>query len=1071
MTQPTSRTQYNEAFRRLLDTLNPAQLQAVGHIEGPVLVLAGPGTGKTHVLTARIGKILLETDTRPQNILCLTFTDAGVSAMRERLLEMIGPDAYRVPIHTFHSFCNRVIQENMEYFGKGRLEPVTELEQIDLVRQLLAKLAPEHPLRAGKKDAFQFEHHLRDLFTIMKKEGWTPGLVLRSVNAFLEELPNDPKFIYQRNTRDARKGEPKQAQIDAMHERMERLKAAADLYPKYQRALERAGRYEYEDMILWVLNAFKKHEALLRQYQERYLYIQVDEFQDTNGAQYQLFRLLLRYWKVPNAFIVGDDDQSIFEFQGARLDNLRHFYQQYQTDLELIVLEDNYRSGQPILDTAGQVIAQNQIRAVSQLDAPVQKQLRAKQPYQETPQVLAFETRLHELTGLTRQIQTLINQGVHPGEIAVIYARHKQAARLMTLLGKNGVPYQAKRPVNILDLPVIQQVRELLCYLDEEARQPYSGEHRLFRLLHADFFGLDPGDLARLAVAARLPELDKPADLRLLYDTPDARHKQAPGFWRQVLTSEGFLDQLPLKAPAAFAPISKNLDKWIGAVYNLPLPQLLECLHTQTGLLRWALDQPDKFSVLQILQTFFDFVEREVERYPRLYAPQPGSPETGLSRLIQLLQSMDDNRLSLPLQQHIQTGPGVQLLTAHAAKGLEFSHVFLLDCIEDYWDKSAGGGRSRFVLPPTLVPAAEEDLLEARRRLFYVAMTRARRQLHLSFAQTGENGKALIQSRFVEETGLVPEQQQVPRELLLETQAQLLLEADPPAVYLPEPVAFEELLHNFALSVTALNRYLRCPLAFYYEDFLKIPGTMSEAAAYGIVMHAALQQFVLKMKAAPDRQFPSAEALIRLFDTEMNRQRGHFSKNNFAQRLALGRANLRRIHIEQIPYWRKRAIVERRFDRVELEGIPLSGVIDKIEWLHDQTIRLTDYKTGTPDSRKTAPPDDRQPLGGDYWRQMAFYKILLDRARIYPEPVSKTVIAWLEPDRRGTFPMEEITFTTAQIQFVESLIRDTWQQIRAGKFSPGCEREDCVWCRMHRWKEMPETGFDRAEEGLDDGLR
>ena len=128
----------NDAFRSLLDTLNPGQRRAVDAIEGPVLVVAGPGTGKTHILAARVGKILLETDTRPQNVLCLTFTDAGVNAMRARLLDMIGPDAYRVPISTFHGFCNRVIQENMEYFGHGNLEPVSDLERIEIVRDLLA---------------------------------------------------------------------------------------------------------------------------------------------------------------------------------------------------------------------------------------------------------------------------------------------------------------------------------------------------------------------------------------------------------------------------------------------------------------------------------------------------------------------------------------------------------------------------------------------------------------------------------------------------------------------------------------------------------------------------------------------------------------------------------------------------------------------------------------------------------------------------------------------------------------------------------------------------------------------
>jgi DNA helicase-2/ATP-dependent DNA helicase PcrA len=1064
----TELQQRNDAFLAFLDTLNPAQRTAVDQVEGPVLVVAGPGTGKTHLLTARIGNILLRTDARPQNILCLTFTDAGASAMRQRLLQRIGPEAQRVPIFTFHAFCNRVIQENAEHFGKGNPEPVTELERIEMVRGLLSKLDPEHPLRAGKKDVFQFEQHLRDLFSSMKKEGWSPGVVHKSSDDFLNELPSNPAYIYQRNSKTFKKGDPKTAQIKEVTEKIERLKAAADLFPKYLHAMERAARYEYEDMLLWVNRAFEKNEALLRTYQERYQYILVDEFQDTNGAQFHLLNLLLDFWEIPNIFIVGDDDQSIYEFQGARLQNLREFQDRYHKGLKTIVLEENYRSTQPILDAASRVIENNALRVVHLFGEGMKKQLRSMLDAGRSaetgvktstePAVMAFPNRLQETTYVVQRIETLISEGVHATEIAVLYARHRQADRLLALLEKKGIPYQTKRPVNVLDLPLIQQFRSLLSYLQEETSRPFSGENRLFLLFHASFWGLSELDLAKIAIACHTAHqasgAERVEELYIKVGTRSSPKKH----WRELLNDPAALQNLQLSRVEPFQHLGAYLNTWVADVQNLPLPQLIERLYAQTGLLNWALQQPDKAWYLQVLHTFMEFVRNESIRNPR----------RTLAKMLELLNSMDDNRLPMPLQQFAQQTIGVQLLTAHAAKGLEFGHVFMLDCTEDTWDKNASGNRGHFMLPETLTRSGEEDALEARRRLFYVAMTRAKHQLQLSFPRTDDAGKSLTQSQFLAETGLPVQDREVSQSVLLETQALLLLEAPQPVVTLPAASLLDALLADFTLSITALNRYLRCPLAFFYEDVLKVPGATSEAAAFGLAMHGALQQFVLKMKNHPKFEWPNSEALQKNFGQEMERQRGFFSENGFAQRLALGKDYLRRIHVEQVPFWRKRAIVERRIDRVEIDGIALTGILDKIEWLDGGVLRIVDYKTGTPDPKKTAQPSDNQPLGGDYWRQLAFYQILLEKSRLYPESVGKTAISWIAPDKRGAFPITEISYTAEDLLFVESLIREVHGKIQARAFDTGCGQKDCSWCQMQYERgNIPVQNRD-AEEDLDD---
>jgi DNA helicase-2/ATP-dependent DNA helicase PcrA len=1044
----------NELFSSFLNTLNAQQRAAVDRVEGPVLVIAGPGTGKTQLLAVRIGNILLETDAKAPNILCLSFTDAGVNAMRQRLLGIIGPEAHRIPVHTFHGFCNRVIQDNMEYFGQGSLEPLSDLERIEIVRELLSGLAVDHPLRSGKKDVFVYESQLRDLFSNMKKEGWTPGFVLKKTDEFLRSLPTHPDYTYQKNNKYGKKGEPKLSQIAAATERMERLKAAADIFPNYLRALERAERYEYEDMLLWVNRAFDKHEALLRNYQERYQYILVDEFQDTNGAQFRLLNHLLSYWDSPNVFIVGDDDQSIYEFQGARLENLERFATDYQQGLEVVVLKENYRSSQEILDAAGRVIENNHLRAVERLGIAGGKQLVAHAGAGAIPVVFQYESRMHELTGLSVHIRNLILEGTDPSQIAVLYSRHKQADPVQSLLRKEGIPFQTKRPQNVLDNPLIDHFRELLLYIRDENRAPFSGEQRIFRLLHADFFGIDPLDIALVAAAAR--KWEEKQNRPGLYGDDESTPTPTSFYWRKALTDLPWLESLHISDPVKLYNFGLLFNQWIAAASNMPLLQLMETVSTQSGMLDWVLRRPDRIWLIQALAAFQGAV------------PTPDRHrKPDLNSFLETLDNLETNRLSIPFREVVDAVPGVQLLTAHAAKGLEYDYVFMPDCVEDVWEKSSGDARGRFVLPPTLTLSGEEDALEARRRLFYVAMTRARKGLFISYARAGNDGKQMTQSRFVDETGLPHSPESPEREQVLRTMQMMLTAPDSPVVNLPEKPVIDSLIAQLTLTVTTLNRYLRCPIAFWYEDLLKVPGAMSEAAAAGIALHSTLQKFFLKMKSDRQSQWPSSESLARTYSREMEKVKLHFSPDGYEQRRALGLEYLRRLHAEQIPFWKKRAVVERRIANVEMDGVPVSGVLDKIEWLDGGKIRIVDFKTGTPDPGKTAPPDEKNPLGGPYWRQLAFYQLLLESANIYPEKVEKTAVVWLEPDKRGSFPITELSFSAHDLNFVRDLVRETYNNILAGKFDTGCGKPDCTWCKMHFYRSWTGEGRD-AESDLDE---
>ncbi len=259
-----------EQFQALYGNLNAEQKRAVDTIEGPVLVIAGPGTGKTQILGARIGKILLETDTAPENILCLTYTDAGAIAMRRRLLSFIGPDAYKVNIHTFHAFCNEIIQDNLFLFEKTSLDPISELEQIQLLRELTDSFPQKHPLKRYRSDAYFEVKNLRSLFSTMKREGYTPAFIEYKIDEYLEKIRTSDEYTYKKNGPGYKKGDADAAKLEEQTGRMDKLRAAVNEFDRFQQLMRDKDRYDYDDMINWVIRAFSENEDLLRRYQEKY---------------------------------------------------------------------------------------------------------------------------------------------------------------------------------------------------------------------------------------------------------------------------------------------------------------------------------------------------------------------------------------------------------------------------------------------------------------------------------------------------------------------------------------------------------------------------------------------------------------------------------------------------------------------------------------------------------------------------------------------------------------------------------------------------------------------------------
>ncbi len=1023
----TTSADYNAVFEAELQQLNPAQQRAVNTIEGPVLVVAGPGTGKTQIIAARIGKILKDTDTPPHSILCLTYTDAGTVAMRQRLLQFIGPMAYQVSIHTFHAFCNEIIQDNLDYFGKRFLEPLTDLENIGILRELLDELDPENTLKRLKGDIYYEVGLLKDLFRIMKEEDWSPDHIESCIDEYLKSLPAREAYVYKRANakKNIKAGDVKQHEIDAETGRMDKLRQGAKLFDRYRDKMMQLGRYDYSDMILWVLQAFQENENLRARYQEKYLYFLVDEFQDTNGSQNEVLRYLIDFWGTPNIFVVGDDDQSIYEFQGARLKNIMDFYHHYKNDLEVIVLKDNYRSSQPILDASRALIDNNDGRLIRQIPG-LDKDLVARHETfsrsQLQPMITCYYNIRHEETDIVDQLIRLRNDGVPLKEVAVIYNRHRQAENLINLLEKKGIPYSAKKKINILDLPLIRNLINLLAYLDLEYRRPHSGEHLLFELLHVHFFGIDPVDAALVS-----------AHCGKNYDSR----------WRQVISDKSVLAQLGVNDPEPVLLVGENINRWIREIPNLTLQALLEKILNWGGVLKYILQSPEQAWHMQVLTTFFDFIKSESAKNPRISIPA----------LLKMVEEMDAGKVALEINKTVFEEDGIKFTTAHGAKGLEFRYVFLMGCTRDIWE---GKGRNfGFKLPDTLTHTRDDQDREAARRLFYVAMTRAKEYLYISYAGRNNNGKPLESTSFIAEIldryPIPVEEVQVSEEAIVSFDMASLQTVQQPVEHLLNKDRINALLEDYSMSITHLNKYLKCPVAFYYENILRVPAAKNDAMAFGSSVHYALNRLFEKMKASPDQAFPSKTEMLADFDKEMNHHKDAFTPQQFERRMALGHQVLPAYYDKYVDSWNKVVLVEYPVRNCTVEGIPVNGKLDKLEFDGSQ-VNVVDYKTGNvyKGRKKLNPPDDKDPLGGDYWRQLVFYKLLLDNQAGKKWEMVSGEIDFLEKEDRknGDFVKVRQIITPADMDIVTGQIKSTYASIMDHEFSKGCGEDYCFWCQF-----------------------
>ncbi len=1083
MTLTVSATELEARFIKLYGKLNPAQKEAVDSVSGPVMVLAGPGTGKTQILAMRIANILRNPDLQasPANILCLTFTESAVTAMRNRLIEIIGSEAYYVRIHTFHSFCNDIIKENPEKFLT--INPISELEKIQLFNEIIDSLDPNSPIKPFG-EPYLYRSDLVNLIQTLKRESITAEKLLDSTAHIEQFLKKNKDLIEEFITRHARS--IKDADCDSFIEKLyvanpesvfvtliqeyrdhsERItefknvvkdfyeknlkevpkqKELAKVYKSYQEKLLSKKLYDFEDMILRVINQFKNDNDLLARYQEQYQFILVDEYQDTNGAQNQIIEFLtsdplarinnngsLEPQEDANIFVVGDDDQSIYRFQGASVENIIYFYKRYQANLKLIVLSQNYRSQQIILDIAHTAIDANEAR-VSKLIPSITKLLNSAGEASDYDlskvELIKSATIDDEIYHIAKNIQGLLEQGVSASEIAVLFRENKEALPLLDILARMGIRALIEAGDNILEDLDIAQLIDLLRVISK----PESYSSLIFNLLNYNFI-LESEDFKEIGI-------------REVFDLNRAK--------LQAAVKKPLIEVL-LDHPK-FSVWASKILKLKQESYNYKFDNLLEKVIKDFGYIDYILKQPDYVVRINRLDSLFKEVRSFMESPLRLGFKQDTIKNFTVDDFISHIEILQENKLKIKAQGLKIETEAVRLMTAHKSKGLEFDYVFIHACRDKHWGNKPG--RSKIKLPPKLIQETQsilkDDSNEDDRRLFYVAMTRAKKKLYLSYHVKNDKGQDIVPSLFVSEIAnhqgieLVDYTSAVTNNIDIATGEieKLKLKFTPRDDFAitQESEYIDSLLQGYKLSVTHLNNYLECPRKFFYQNLLRVPSAKTKHACFGTAVHEALFDLFVLMKTQGGRT-NNLELLLERFEHHLKEE--NLPEQEYNDSLGVGKKAL----TEYYEHYKDRFITQTELEYdfssmgVNLNGIILTGKLDKIEISDpvNKIVNVVDYKTGNPNSKA----QDLNP-GGDYHRQIVFYQLLCDQGHKsgqFPYTMQSGEIDFIQPGYGNKFIKRKINVASEDLDRLKEEIELMYAAVQEHKFGKTEDLDTCTRC-------------------------
>ncbi len=988
-------------FDEKYDILNPEQKRAVDTIDGPVFVMAGPGTGKTQILTLRIANILrIAPDIEPENILALTFTNTAAYNMRERLSQIVGGElAYRVTISTFHAFAEEVMKKFPEYFpqfeGARLLSPVEQIETLENIVDGMTDLV--HFSKFKRR-----ESTLKNIaFSIgkIKGEGLSVESFIDQVNEKYETDREDPEMFYKRKYGEFNKGDLNPRKVLKLEKKKEKSLELVEIYKNYQTHISQKSLYDFADLMLSFVTELESDSEFQTEIQEQYHYMLVDEHQDTNDAQNRILHALIDnpVWEgKPNIFAVGDAKQAIFRFAGASENSYSSLLSKL-TNVETISLEHNYRSHQTILDRSHSLISKSPYHSD-------ETELKAFFDHGGIFQYREFQNYKMEALYVAQDIKKRIDEGTDPNEIAVLYRTNKDGEDIRNLLSIYGIPVQDFSKKNILKDPDIMKL-----FLILRSMYDLTDNESLAKSLFIDFLGFDVYDVQRVINTAKLAKSKENKTIYSIISDP-----------KRLSDSGISSDQQKL-----FIQYADMLSRGKSESENSDFVTFFSWFIRESGFLKYIMAQNNAQIGITKIEKLFDEIRKE----------STARENFEFSDFTHYLNTLKKHNISMNIMNSLSEG--VQLMTFHGSKGLEFDIVYIIQAL--HRSKRAND----ISLPFEDFSDGETD---DERRLMYVAMTRAKQECHISSHIINAEGKEKNVSPFIADTlgienvDMVKWEQEHTADIVDffgfgDTHVQSLLDHE----------NIKKLFMSKQLSVSALNNYMESTLKYFFRNLVSLPEARSHFLDFGNLMHETLEDYFNQCKT--ENTILGAETLRISFEKVLN---SRYYYDEFKDRAWLMLESYHAHNHEKfvLPVENELTIRGIPFDIGNDMTIHLSGAIDKITRNDDGSLTVWDYKTGRTYSDMDKKRREKTK------RQAIFYKLLLQHAYDGRYNFRTTIFDFLEKNDAGEYEQQEFEITQDDVDILKNEIMELVHDIMNGTLLEKDFRKDSTNAELLEFLEV-----------------